>query len=173
MPKGILVFGANGCGKSTLGRALADILHHKYMDIEDYYFEKSDSNPYETSRSYEEYTALMLEDINKYGSFVLSAVIGDFGEAINKLYDYAVYMHAPLAIRLERIKKRSYAQFGKRTLKGGDLFEQEQKFLQFAATRSLTKIEQWAEKLTCPIISINAEKAIDENIEEILLHLKR
>ena len=173
MPKGILVFGANGCGKSTLGRALADILNYQYMDIENYYFEKSDSNPYGTPRSYEEYTALMLEDIKKHESFVLSAVTGDFGEKINKQYDYAVYMQAPLSIRLVRIKKRSYAQFGERALKGGDLFEQEQKFLQFAATRSLTKIEQWAEKLTCPIIFINGEKAINENIGKILLHIKR
>ena len=39
---GIIVFGANGSGKSTFGRELARVLNFKHMDIEDYYFEKSE-----------------------------------------------------------------------------------------------------------------------------------
>lgn len=66
-PHGIIVFGANGSGKSTLGRELANILNFKYMDIEDYYFEKS-KIPYTIERSHEECLNLMLADIKRYGS---------------------------------------------------------------------------------------------------------
>jgi hypothetical protein len=38
---------------------------------------------------------------------------------------------------------------------GGDMYEQRRKFIDFVASRSLTRIEQWAETLTCPIISID------------------
>ncbi len=77
MAGGIIVFGANGSGKSTLAWELARALKIKHMDIEDYYFAKSDI-PYTSARLYEDCVNLMLDDIRKYGSFVLSAVTGDF-----------------------------------------------------------------------------------------------
>lgn len=52
-PHGIIVFGANGSGKSTFGHELASILNFKHMDIEDYYFEKTEI-PYTVERSHEE-----------------------------------------------------------------------------------------------------------------------
>ena len=172
MRKGILVFGANGCGKSTLGRELARILQYKHMDIEDYYFVKSET-PYSEARPREECIALMLDDIKKYDSFVLSAVDGNFGEKINAMYNYAVYLSAPLQIRLERVKRRSYEQFGDRVCSGGDLFEQEQKFFDFVATRPLSNIEKWAETLSCPVLRVDATKAIDENAAWIVSQYKR
>jgi shikimate kinase len=102
MSKGIIVFGANGSGKSTLGRELASVLNFKYMDVEDYHFIKTEI-PYTVERSSEECSNLMLNDIKKYHSFVISAVTGDFGEEISSMYDFAVHMSAPLNIRIERI----------------------------------------------------------------------
>lgn len=77
-PQGIIVFGANGAGKTTLGRELARVLHFFHMDIEDYHFEKSEI-PYTVERPREDCINLMLADIKRYGSFVLSACTGDFG----------------------------------------------------------------------------------------------
>ena len=39
---GILICGLNGCGKSTLGRQLADQLGYRFIDNEDLYFPKDD-----------------------------------------------------------------------------------------------------------------------------------
>ena len=153
-PCGIIVFGLNGSGKTTLGRELARILNFKRMDIEDYYFEESEI-PYTVPRSRVDCLSLMLADIEKHGSFVLSAVTGDFGDAVSRFYELAVYMTAPLELRIGRVKKRAYEQHGERVLKGGDMYEQEQKFFSFAASRSLLKIEQWAQTLTCPVIRID------------------
>ncbi len=51
----IIICGGNGAGKSTLGKALADKLNYKFMDIEDYYFLKSESGyPSDTARTREE-----------------------------------------------------------------------------------------------------------------------
>lgn len=167
MPGGIIVFGANGSGKSAIGRELARILNIKYMDIEDYHFMKSEI-PYTMERSREDCLNLMLADIEKYRSFVISAVIGDFGEKITSLYDFAVFMSAPLEIRIERIRQRAYKKFGERICEGGDMYEQELKFVDFATSRSLSRIEQWAETLLCPVIYVDGTKSISENIELIL-----
>ncbi|HOP11005.1 MAG TPA: shikimate kinase [Oscillospiraceae bacterium] len=83
MPNGIIVFGANGSGKSTLGRELARVLNYKFIDHEDYAFEKSEI-PYTAERSREECLRLMLADINQYRSFVLCAVTGTFAMRLRR-----------------------------------------------------------------------------------------
>jgi len=153
-PHGIVVFGANGCGKTTLGHELARLLGYKHIDIEDYAFEESEI-PYSKPRSHDEYTNLMLADIEKHRSFVISAVTGDLGDIIPQYYKLAVHLSAPLELRMERIKQRSYAQYGERVCEGGDMHISENEFLDFAASRSLSKIERWSKTLTCPIISID------------------
>lgn len=153
-PHGIIVFGANGSGKTTLGRELAHILNFKHMDHEDYHFEKAQI-PYTAVRPYEDCLSLMLADMEKYRSFVLTAVTGDFGETIPTFYDLAVYISAPLGLRMERIEQRAYKQHGERIHQGGDMYEQHLKFIHFVASRPLSRIEQWAETLTCPIIHID------------------
>jgi cytidylate kinase len=104
---GIIVFGENGSGKTTLGRELARILNFKHMDIEDYYFLESEI-PYTYKRSHEDFLQLMLADIEKYRSFVLSAVNGvwDSDGKITLMYDLAVYISAPLELRIKRIEQR-------------------------------------------------------------------
>lgn len=156
-PDGIIVFGANGSGKSTLGRELASVLNFKYMDIEDYHFDKSEI-PYTVERSKEDCLKLMLADIEKCNSFVLSAVTGDFGEKISSMYNLAVFMSAPIEIRMERIRQREYKKHGERILKGGDMYEQHLKFITFARFRNLSSIDKWAESLNCPIICVDGRK---------------
>lgn len=153
-PHGIILFGANGSGKTTLGRELARILSFKHMDHEDYAFEESDM-PYAKERSSDDCINLMLVDIEKYRSFVLSAVTGDFGKEIESLYDLTVCIEVPLELRIERIEQREINKFGNRVREGGDMYDQRQKFRDFVASRSLLKIEQWAATLVCPVIRID------------------
>lgn len=90
-PHGIIVFGPNGSGKTILERELARILNYKHMDIEDYYLEPSEI-PYTAERSREDCLNLMLADIEKYRSFVMTAVTGDFGDTIPLLYTSWEYL---------------------------------------------------------------------------------
>ena len=163
---GILVFGANGSGKTTLARELAHILGFRHMDIEAYCFEESPI-PYTIARAREDYTKLLLADIEKYRSFVLSAVDGDLGDTIPQYYNLAVYMTAPLDLRLARVKQRSYDQHGSRTLKGGDMYAQEQAFFNFVASRSLSRMERWAETLVCPVVRVDGTIHWRENAAHI------
>jgi shikimate kinase len=165
-PHGIIVFGANGSGKSTLGRELARVLNFKHMDIEEYHFEKSEI-PYTVARSREDCLNFMLADIKKYNSFVLSAVTGDFGEEISAMYDLAVWISVPVETRMERIEQREYEKYGERVLKGGDLYENRLKFINFARNRDLSKIDKWAQTLTCPVICVDGTKDYRQTAIEI------
>ena len=169
MPSGIIIFGANGSGKTTLGRELARILGFKRMDAEDYYFREAEI-PYSDSRSKDEVIGMMLADIEKHGTFVISTCTGDLGDIIPQYYKLAVYIKAPHELRMERVKKRVLDRFGKRVLEGGDMYEQEQKHFDFMANRPLSKIDQWAETLTCPVIHFDGAedwRANAANIAEL------
>ena len=168
-PYGIIVFGANGSGKTTLGRELARILNFKHMDIEDYYFRKSEI-PYTNARSQEECIELMLYDIKKHRTFVISAVTGGFGETVPQFYKLAVLISVPKEIRMARIKRREIERFGDRVLEGGDMYEQWQKFHDFVASRPLERIEKWAETLMCPILRIDGTKDYRKTATDIAAH---
>jgi uridine kinase len=97
----------------------------------------------------------MLADIEKHRSFVISTCIGDLGDIIPRYYKLAVYIKAPNELRMERVKQRVLDKFGERVLEGGDMYEQWQSHFDFMANRPLSKIDQWAETLNCPIIHID------------------
>ncbi len=165
-PHGIIVFGANGSGKTTLGHELARILSFKHVDHEDYAFHESEI-PYTNLRTEEECIELMLADIQKYGSFVLSSVTGNFGENIVPFYDLAIFLSAPHDIRMERINQREVLRFGDRVLKGGDMYESQQDFHNFVSTRDLSRIDQWAETLISPVIRIDGIKDYKQTASDI------
>lgn len=171
---GIAIVGGNGSGKTTLGKALAKEIGYKHMDVEDYYFKPSDI-PYSNSRTREEVKELLQLDMKKYKKFILSSVNCDYGNEINNYYNCVIYIHVPLDIRMNRVKQRSFEQFGNRILKGGDMYEQEQEFFQYVASRTLDKTNVWLQSITCPVIHIDGTESIESNIKRIkdmLSHLK-
>lgn len=166
MSHGIAIVGANGSGKTTLGKHLADLLGYKHMDAEEYSF-KDSAIPYTNSRTKEEVLELLSADMKKYDRFILSAVNCDFGDDINAMYDCIIYIKAPLKIRLDRIKKRSANKFGRRVLKGGDLYEQEQKFYDFVSSRTMDKTDTWLQSMTCPVICVDGTEPIASNAKRL------
>jgi adenylate kinase family enzyme/ADP-ribose pyrophosphatase YjhB (NUDIX family) len=149
--QGILIFGANGSGKTTLARELASILKFKHIDHEDYAFEKSEI-PYTKPRAFEDCVNLMLADIKESRGFVLSAVTGNFGSEIESMYGLAIYLQAPLDVRLKRIARRGINRYGERVGKGGDMYKGQNEFEEFVAKRPLSKTEEYAKTLNCPVI---------------------
>lgn len=167
MKYGICVCGLNGCGKTTLARALAEALKFRHMDAEDYYFRES-ANPYSNARTQEEVRKLLLEDIGSSPRFVYSCVKGDMGDQINSMYDLIVYLEVPAEIRGIRIRQRAAEKFGDRVLPGGDLHEQEEKFFDFAAGRNSAPIEAWIKNMPCRVIRLDGREPVRKNIEKIL-----
>ena len=92
----IVVCGLNGAGKSTLGKALAEKLNYRFIDIEDIYFPKD--NPeykYLNPRPFEEVERILSNIISENNNFVLALVKGNFNKDIVSHFKCAVYIEAP------------------------------------------------------------------------------
>ena len=171
MKYGICICGLNGSGKTTLASALAKKLNFKHMDVEEYYFTSAD-NPYQSSRSREEVEQLLLEDIKLNPCFVFSAVNGDMTTEINAHYDMVIYLDVPVDMRIKRIRQRAIDKFGNRVLFGGDMYEQEEKFFEYAEKRKPDKIEEWLNTMVCKCIRLDGTKPKSESIKTIVENMQ-
>jgi adenylate kinase family enzyme len=171
---GIIVCGLNGSGKSTLGNALSDKLRFHFIDNENLFFPKTDSNYiFASPRSHEEAVKLLMNEVGVHENFVFAAVKGDYGKEILPFYQYAILMDVPKDIRLNRVRKRSFQKFGNRMLPGGDLHEREEAFFDMVGSRTEDYVEEWVQSLNCIIIRIDGTKPINENTGLIIEQMKR
>ena len=171
---GIQICGLNGCGKSTLGRALAERMDFHFIDNENLYFSRNDKDePYTNPKSRTDVERLLIEEVSKHPNFVFSAVKGDYGKDIIPMYNYVVVIEVPKEIRSQRVRNRSYQKFGNRILMGGDLHNQEEAFFQMVDSREDDYIADWLQKVSCPIIRVDGTKMIEDNVEYILQVIDR
>lgn len=169
MGTGIIICGLNGAGKSTLGKNLAKKLNFYFIDDEDLYFPKIDTHYiYTSSRTREEVETLFLSEIKTHKNFVFASGKTDYEESIYQFFQYAILINVPKDIRIQRVKKRSLEKFGNRMLPGGDLYEQEKRFLNFVKSRTENTVKEWIESLNCIIIQIDGVKSVEENIKYII-----
>jgi len=174
MGTGIQICGLNGCGKSTLGRALAEALGYHFIDNENLYFQRDDEGAaYANPRSRKEVEACLLQEVSEHPDFVFAAVRGDYGERIIPMYDYVITVEVPGEIRSQRIRNRSFQKFGSRMLPGGDLYSQEESFFRMAESRQESYVVSWLETLTCPIIRVDGAKPVCENVLRIIDFIDR
>lgn len=163
MKAGIVLCGLNGAGKSTLGRALAEKLRFHFIDIEDLYFPKTDpSYLYSDPRSTEEVTALLRQELAQHPQFILAAVRANYDPALYACFKCAVYLEVPKALRLQRVRARSYEKFGERMRPGGDLYEEEEAFFRFCEHREETLVTEWLERLPCPVLRCDGTRPVEE-----------
>ena len=173
METGIMICGLNGSGKSTLGRALAQSLGYFFIDNEDLFFPKTDPNYlFASPRSQEEANRLLAEAVQAHPNFVFSAVRGDYGEVVSKLYPLVIWVQVPREIQLQRVQHRSYEKFGTRMLPGGDLHAQESAFLAMVAGRTEQYVAQWIATLHCPVLRVNGTRPVAENVAWIRQELR-
>lgn len=171
---GILVCGLNGCGKSTLGRALARELGCHFIDNEDLFFERPRADaPYSNPRSRETVAGLLMEEVRKHPDFVFAAVKGDYGEEILPFYDLAILIEVPREIRLRRVRNRSHQKFGDRMMPGGDMYLQEEQFFRLVESRPEDLVERWLQCLRCPVIRVDGTKPVAENVAWIHSVIRR
>jgi adenylate kinase family enzyme len=164
----VIILGANGSGKSTVGHELANLLTCAHFDTEDYWFHKSEI-PYTTSRPPEERNALFFSDIKKYDSYVVSGSVSQWDKAFLKLFDLAVFLEVPSDIRVERIENREHDRFGNRIRKCGDMYEQHLKFIEYANHVDIPLLKKEAEKYFCPVIYVDGT----ENYNSIVKKIKK
>ena len=128
----------------------------------------------------EQRVPLIRQDIAaaKNGAVLSGSLVG-WGDALIPDFTLAVRVVTDTSTRLARIKRREYARFGARILPGGDMYDQHQAFLQWAAgyddggldTRSAVLHNEWQKQLACPILTVDGTAPLAETaarVEELL-----
>ena len=171
----IHIFGASGSGTSTLGRAVAERTGFRCMDTDDYYWLPAEPM-YTLKRSIPERLALMERDLDQAEGAVLSGSLVGWGDSLIPRFTLAVRLDTPTPVRMERLRRREYARNGERILPGGDLYEQSQAFLAWAAryddgvppVRSRALHDLWQRQLTCPLLILDGTRPLEELVETVL-----
>lgn len=114
MPKGIMILGPAGAGKTTLGKAVASNLGFAFLDIDEYIWRKDTVIPYTSMYPKSEKIKRLMEAAIQAERFVMAGSMNSFHEYFDDMFLLAVYLTAESRIRLERIRKREQKKFGKR-----------------------------------------------------------
>lgn len=174
MGTGIQICGLNGCGKSTVGKALARELGFHFIDNENLYFQRTAENePYRNERPRHEVERLLMEEVQRHENFVFAAVKGDYGEAIQPLYDYVICLQVPSDVRAWRVRNRSFLKFGERMMPGGDLHEKEEAFFHIVSGRKEELVDNWLQTLSCPVLRLDGTAPVKENVQRIVQWIRK
>jgi adenylate kinase family enzyme len=167
----IHITGASGTGTTTLGRALAAELNCAHFDTDDYFWEPTDP-PYQQKRELAERSRLLLTDLEAHPRWVLSGSIGSWGDFAIPFFELVIFLRIPTELRLERLARREYNDFGDAILPGGSMHQIYTDFMEWAARydtagmeqRSLVSHEAWLASLHCDILRLEGDMSVDERV---------
>ena len=171
----IHIFGASGSGTSTLGAALAEALHLRHMDTDDYYWLPADV-PFTLKRPPAERLERMYADLAESGGAVISGSLCGWGDPLIPAFTHAIRVVTDTETRLRRLHAREVRRFGDRVAPGGDMAAAHQEFLDWAARydtgdaamRSRALHDQWQQLLPCPVAAIDGSLPAAQMLQEAL-----
>lgn len=169
------ILGASGSGATTVGRALATALGVPHFDSDDYYHAPSDP-PFQRPRAADERHARITGDLSRAGSWVLSGGVAGWEPYPELGFTLIVFLWAPAAVRIERLRRRERERFGARVLPGGDMHAAHEEFIAWAARydagdvegKTLARHEAYVAGQSCPVLEYREERGVGEIVAEIL-----
>ncbi len=167
--------GAAGSGVSTLGRALAQRIGGEHFDTDDFCWLPTDP-PFRKQREISERLKLLEDSLRGSDRWVLSGSLTGWGEAFVPLFDLVVFLYVPTEVRLKRLQVRERERFGDALDPGGEMHEQHQAFLAWAAgydegrsePRTLRAHETWLATLPCPVLRLDGVAPTGGQICQVL-----
>ena len=170
----VLIFGASGSGTSTLGREIARSHGVALFDADDLFWEVTDP-PFLHARERSERQRLLAQALSSESRWVLTGSICGWGDVAIPLLDLAVFVVTPTVLRLERLRERERHRFGERLSAGGDMHDQHEAFLAWAAQydegpvdmRSRRLHEEWLKQISCPVVRVDGSRPLDALRDQI------
>jgi adenylate kinase family enzyme len=174
------ILGASGAGATTLGAALADRLGHIHVDADSLFWLPTDP-PFTTKRPKDDRQAMLLRLLPAVGQWVFSGSAPEWATPIEPFYDLVVFLRLDPAVRMERLRRREAARYGRRIEAAGDMAVASSEFLRWAeaydtagpAQRSLVGHEAWLATLKAPVLRLDSAAPLDDLVFAVLSRLKR
>jgi hypothetical protein len=149
------------------------------MDTDDYFWMPTDPK-FTQKRPAEERVAIMMRDIEQSDNVVISGALAGWGDPLIAYFTLAVRIELEQDIRIERLRKREKARFGKRIEPGGDMYKQHSDFIEWAKTydtggmehRSKMRHDTWEQTLPCEILHLDGADSTEENFNKIAKKIK-
>lgn len=171
------ITGAPGCGVTTLGRALAARLGAVPIDTDDHYWVDTDP-PYREKRDIPERLRRIAAEQGRSGKWVLSGTLDGWAEALVRDAELIVFLEAPTALRLERLRQRERARFGESLRPGGTMHEIHRDFMAWAAHyedgtqagRSRPRHERWLAAIGIPVLRLDSTQPVDTLVAAVERH---
>lgn len=179
MPR-IHITGGSGTGATTLGWFLAARSGATHFDTDDFCWLPT-RPAYRIRRDESERVRLIRRILARLDSYILSGSFVDWGNALAPLFDAVIFLSAPAAVRVERLRRRDLERHGSAALApGGWLHEQQEAFYAWAATydtgsgggRSRAKHEAWLESLRCQVIRLESADSPALICDQVLCQLR-
>ena len=159
---------------TTTGRVLAerhDLLH---LDADDYYWQDTDP-PFQKTNPIEVRWQLLHHKLHRVDNWLISGSMTSWADPFMDLFDLVVFFDVPIDIRIERLRERERREFGARISPGGDMYENHEQFIKWAAQydqgylagRSRERHEKWLRTLQCPVLRIQGDISVKETIGRI------
>lgn len=175
MAEGIMIMGASGAGKTTLGKMVAGKLGYRFVDIDEYIWRKDEAIPFSKIYPKKEKISRLMAAISGCEHFVMAGSMDSFHEYFDSFFKLVVYLHADVRLRVKRVHERELELFGERILEGGDMYEKHQMFLNDVAGYddgmsgcTLQQYEAWLKSLQCKVIRLDGAQELEKNLKIVI-----
>lgn len=176
----IIIFGASGTGKTTLGKLISEKLNWMFLDSDDYYWEKTNP-PFEVKIPLERRNENLKTDFKKYENVIVCGSLCTWSKFWNTAFDLGIFLRLPKTVRMKRLQNREIERYGDELITNEEIKKKSIAFLEWAEkyddeTSDRLRIKEhqnWIEELDCSIIEINRDLTKDEMIKVIIKKLMR
>ena len=175
----ILLFGASGSGTTTLGNEIEKRTDFKHLDVDDYYWKKTNP-PFQEKIPLNQRNENLKADFNKSENVIVSGSMVSWGKEWETAFDLAIFVRLENSERMKRLKKRETERYGEKLLTDKKIQENSKAFLEWANQyenpnfdgRTFKAHNNWIELLDCKILRLNGANKLISNVEIILNEIK-
>lgn len=171
----INILGASGAGTTTLAKYLSQKEGWKHLDADGFYWEKT-KIPFQKKVPIADRNRRLQAAMRVEEPVVLSGSLGTWGSYWDTAFDWVVFLQIPPELRMQRLRKREQKRYGDKLLTDPIIQKQSEDFLAWAAQydrpgfdgRSLGLHNRWLAGLTCPVLRIEGEIALEAAARRVL-----
>jgi len=175
----ILIFGASGSGTTTLGKAIIKRTDFIHLDVDNYYWQKTEP-PFQEKVPLAERNTHLKVDFKKYENVVVSGSLVSWGKEWQTSFDLALFIRLNDTLRMTRLEKREIERFGEKLQTDPIIHQTSKAFLEWAKQyenpdftgRSLKIHNDWIKLLDCKVVRIDGVMELESKIEKVLQEIK-